>query len=165
MPGFKDQLLHLARLLGLSPQDFDAVGIYAWPAVLHKIEKTFVQKTNANTHFNWWWESFQKPQYSLRLEEGRAYGCLDQVLPPHQRVWFVACDSGHDPSKFWLFQGSVTAIQHLLDEHSAFEYYVVSKKYAWLLCETHHHLLIGLGNVIPKLQALALDPRRAGLLE
>lgn len=165
MPGFKDQLLRLARVLGFSPQDFDAVGIHAWPAILHKIEKAFVQRTDSNTHFNWWWESFKEPQYSLLFEDGRAYAHLDQLLDPQEQVWFVACDTAHDPSKFWLFHGTVTAIQQLLQEHYAFEYYVVSKKYTWLVCETEHDVLFGLGDIIPKLQALELDMRKAGLIK
>ena len=80
-------------------------------------------------------------------------------------MWLVACDAAHDPSKLWLFQGTVTAIQQLLHEHPAFEYYVVSKKYAWLVCETEHDVLFGLGDIIPKLEALELGMRKTGLIK
>ncbi|WP_432207229.1 DUF6756 family protein [Hymenobacter defluvii] len=59
-----------------------------------------------------------------------------------------------DPSKFWLFEGSVQAVQLVLHEFYAFEYYVVSKKYHWLLCETDHDELIGLGTIISKMHSL-----------
>ncbi|NVO32351.1 DUF6756 family protein [Hymenobacter lapidiphilus] len=154
MPGFKDELLQLGKQLQLSFEAFDAVGIHAWPSVLHKIEASFVVKTSSNTHFNWWWESFKGPQFSLFFENGQAYECLDQLIDVQEQVWFVACESGRDPSKFWLFQGRIQAIQLILREHYAFEYYLVSKKYEWLLCETDHDVLVGLKSVIPKMEAL-----------
>jgi hypothetical protein len=48
----------------------------------------------------------------------------------------------------------VPAIQRLLQAHCYFEYYLVSKKYRWLLCETGHDVLIGLGSIIPRMQQL-----------
>ncbi|HEX8658152.1 MAG TPA: DUF6756 family protein [Hymenobacter sp.] len=156
MPGFKDGLMQLARRLQLSSEQFDEFGIYDWPLVLRKIEAAFVIKTSSNTHFNWWWESFKGPQYSLFIEEGRPYEYLNQLIDAQEQVWFVACDSGKDPSKFWLFQGQIHAIQSVLREHSVFEYYLVSKKYEWLLCQTHHDVLTGLKSIIPKMEALRL---------
>ncbi|WP_162268237.1 DUF6756 family protein [Hymenobacter sp. PAMC 26628] len=68
MPGFKDNLLQLARSSGISPKYFEAVGIHVWPAILHKIEAAFITKTSSNMHFNWWWENFKGPQYSIFFE-------------------------------------------------------------------------------------------------
>lgn len=154
MPGFKDELLKLAKHLQLPSETFDAVGIHEWPSVLHKIEASFVIKNSSNIQFNWWWENFKGPQSSLFFENGQAYEYLNQLIDAHEQVWLVACDSERDPSKFWLFQGKIQAIQSVLREHYAFEYYLVSKKYEWLLCETHHSLLIGLKSIIPKMKAL-----------
>ena len=124
--------------------------------VLHKIEAAFVIKNSSNTHFNWWWESFKGRHYSLFIEHGQAYEYLNQLIDVREQVWFVACDIGHDPSKFWLFQGRIQAIQSILREHYAFDYYLVSKRYEWLLCENDHSVLIGLKDIIPKLESLQL---------
>jgi hypothetical protein len=83
-----------------------------------------------------------------------AFDYLTQLVDGQEQIWFAACDTDHDPSKFWLFQGTVQAIQRLLQAHCYFEYYLVSKKYRWLLCETDHDVLIGLGSVIPRMQQL-----------
>jgi len=154
MPSFKDELLKLAHHSGILPLDFDAVGIHAWPAIMHKIEAAFIIKTSSNTKFNWWWESFRGTQYRLFFESGWAFDYLTQLINEQEQVWFVACDTDHDPSKFWLFQGTIKAIQLLLQEHCHFEYYLVSKKYTWLLCETDQDVLVGLGTVIPKMKLL-----------
>lgn len=154
MPGFKDDLLQLASSSGISPKDFDAVGIHEWPAIMHKIEAAFVLKTSSTTRFNWWWESFKGPQYRLFFDTAWAFDYLTQLVDEQEQIWFVACDTDQDPSKFWLFQSTVQAIQRLLQAHCYFEYYLVSKKYLWLLCETDHDVLIGLGSVIPRMQQL-----------
>ncbi|WP_432207233.1 DUF6756 family protein [Hymenobacter defluvii] len=96
MPGFRDDLVQRAAALGIESTAFHAVGIHAWPAIMHKIEATFIRKTNSNTHFNWWWESFKGPQYRLFFEDGLAYTVLEQLLDPQELVWFVACDSNWD---------------------------------------------------------------------
>ncbi|WP_426060867.1 DUF6756 family protein [Hymenobacter sp. B1770] len=154
MPGLKDDLLKLARQLQLPPEAFDAVGIHAWPAVLHKIQAAFVIKTSSNTHFNWWRESLKSPRYSIFFEHGQAYECLHQLIDAQELVWFVACDIDRDPSKFWLFQGQIHAIQSVLREHYSLNYYLVSKKYDWLICETDQDVLTGLKSIIPKMEAL-----------
>ena len=121
---------------------------------MKRIEAAFVMKNSTNTHFNWWWESFKRQRHSIYFENGKAYNCLDTLLDEHEKVWFVACDSGYDPSKFWLFEATVKTIKLVVSEHYAFEYYIVSKKYDWLLCETHHDTLVGLGSVIPKMKQM-----------
>ena len=154
MPGFKDELLQLSKSLGISPQDFNAVGIHAWPSIMQKIESVFVIKTNSNTRFNWWWESFKGSSFSMFFENDLASTVLHQLIDGKETVWFVVCDTDHDPSKFWLFQATIRAIQTVLNEHCFFEYYIVSKKYSWLLCETDHSKLVGIGSIVTKMKAL-----------
>jgi len=153
MTGLKDDLLKIAKSLGIKPDEFEAVGIYEWPAIMKKIEEAFVIKKNHNTRFNWWWESFKEPQYGINVES-HPYDYLHRLIDKTEKIWFVACDSNKDPSKFWLFQGYIEPIQKVLDEHYQFEFYIVSKKYEWLLCVNHHDNLIGLGSIISKLQLI-----------
>lgn len=154
MPGFRDELLRFARQSGILAAGFEAVGLHVWPAILRKIEAAFVVKTSANTHFNQWKESLKRPQYRICLATAWVGDYLVKLIDSQEQVWFVACDAARDPSKFWLFQGTGQAIQLLLQEHRCFEYYLISKKYTWLLCETDHDVLVGLGDVIPKMQQL-----------
>lgn len=149
MPSLKDNLLKLATILELPKEEFADVGIHAWPAIMHKIEAAFFKKYNANTHFNWSWDSIKGPQHSIQFLNGRAYEVLPYLVEASEKVWFVACGN-----KFWLFEGTIQAIELLIKEHYAFEYYVVSKKYGWLLCETDHDVLIGAGSVLAKMQTL-----------
>jgi hypothetical protein len=157
MTGFKENTLKIASALGLSTDDFEAVGIHAWPSIMQKIERNFVKKESSNTKFNWWWESFKGHQLSIDFENDNVFIYLDQIVDNEEKVWFVACDSDHDPSKFWLFQGYIKPIQKIIGELPYFEYYLVSKKYEWLICENDHGVLIGLGSIIPKMQQFKIE--------
>lgn len=147
MPNLKDELLKLATSLSLPKEEFADAGIHAWPAIMHKIEAAFFKKYNGNTHFNWSWDNLKTPQHSILFFNGRAYESLPLLVDASEKVWFIACDD-----KFWLFEGTIHAIKLLISEHYAFEYYVVAKKYTWLLCETDHNVLIGVGGMIAKMQ-------------
>ena len=49
--------------------------------------------------------------------------------------------------KFWFYQGRPRAINRVLAEcYHLDEIYLVSKKYAWLLCLNHHDVLYGIGH-------------------
>ncbi|WP_400191062.1 DUF6756 family protein [Hymenobacter sp. B81] len=154
MPGFKDDILKVARGLGIPTGQFDAVSIHAWPPIMKRIEASFIMKTDSNTRFNWWWESFKGKRVSIFFENGRAFEQLSQLIEADEVVWFIGCDTARDPSKYWLFQGAVKAIQQVIGEFYAFEYYVVSKKYDWLLSVTDHDELIGLGSMTARMERL-----------
>jgi hypothetical protein len=100
MPGFKDDLLQLAASSGVLRKDFEAVSVHVWPAIMHKIEAAFVIKTSSNTRFNWWWESSKGLQYCLFFDTAWAFDYLIQLVDEQEQIWFIACDTDHDPSKF-----------------------------------------------------------------
>lgn len=89
MPGFKDNNIKLANALGLTSDDFEAVGIYEWPLIMQKIEKVFIIKENSNTKFNWWWESFKGSQCAINFKKDDAYKYLDQLIDEKEKIWIV----------------------------------------------------------------------------
>jgi hypothetical protein len=56
----------------------------------------------------------------------------------------------------------LTLIAELLGDLYGFEYYIVSKKFEWLLCEDHHGVLIGVGQpVIERIENLKVSSKAA----
>jgi hypothetical protein len=137
----KHELLQTATTLGLPTTSFRAVGITEWEPIMKRIEDKFVSARYDK--LLWWWNGYLKgPVYSVLLP-GWPADALPKLIPLHEQVWFIAEDD-----KFWLFEGNVESIQKVLAESHAFEYYIVSKKYEWLLCENHHDVLFGVGEII-----------------
>lgn len=148
----KNELLQTATTLGLFSTSFHAVGITEWEPIMKKIEDRFVAAPYDK--MRWWWDSnFKGSVHAVVLAE-HPFKILNKLIPLQEQVWFIAVESwGKD--KFWLFEGDIQAIQRVIGESSAFEYYIVSKKYEWLLCENHHNVLYGVGDsVIEKLKQL-----------
>lgn len=144
---FKSEILVRARNLGFNSEEFDSVNIYAWPEIMKKIETKFVIRRNTNTKFNWWWEDLKGEKTSVIFPEDNGWSYLDQLVGKHEKVWFVGCNSKYDVTKFYLFQGYVKPIQQVLGEMYPFEYYLINKKYEWMLCENHHGVMIALGSI------------------
>jgi hypothetical protein len=82
-------LLQLACILGMPPKFFEAFGIHAWPAILHKIEPTLIIKTSSNTHFNEWRENFKDLQHRVYYKTAWIFSYLTSLLDAQEQSWFV----------------------------------------------------------------------------
>jgi hypothetical protein len=91
----------------------------------------------------WLWEKYKNEWYGLSLKD-YPDNILDQLVPNSETVWFMA----YDGDNFFFYQGKVKAIQQVLFECSPDEYYLINKKYEWLLNVNHHDYLTGTGAFI-----------------
>ncbi|NML64062.1 hypothetical protein HHL22_02485 [Hymenobacter sp. RP-2-7] len=91
----------------------------------------------------WLWESFKHQTQSLQLKV-LSLAILHHLIPLDETVWLMA----YDGSNFFFYEGKVTVIQRIIPELTYImdEYYLISKKFEWLLCENHHDILIGTGS-------------------
>ena len=137
----KHELLQTAATLGLPTTAFRAVGITEWEPIMKRIGDKFVSAQYDK--LLWWWNGYLKGHVHSVLLPNWPAGELHKLIPLDEQVWFIA-----ENDKFWLFEGNIESIQKALAESYAFEYYIVSKKYEWLLCVNHHDVLYGVGNII-----------------
>jgi hypothetical protein len=141
--------------LGLLPSDFRALGVYEYENILISIIDRFTTLGRKGVNEIWLWNSFKEPRSSMQLDYPTAV--LREFVPLEETVWFVAEDWNRHKrhGNYWLYEGKITAIVDLLGEMHGFEYYVVSKKFEWLLCENHHGILMAVGQfMVEKLERL-----------
>lgn len=111
--------------------------------VYHDLLRTFVKDDNKH----WWWESFSQPSFSVQFPDGKGYELITKLVPSStELVWFLADEE--QLSVFPVYEGTPEAIQSILGECYAFEYYIVPKTKEWLLCENHHNNIIGIGEQV-----------------
>jgi hypothetical protein len=149
----RDEIELAIRELKISGQDFFEVNKYKWQGIIKQIVKSFVSVNRCGNadDFHWAWERFKEPVKCFVFEDDSAYAHLKEVLN-NEYVWFIAED---DFNKMWLYEAKANLIPVVLSECSFFEYYIVSKKYNWLLCENHHRCLIAVGeSIIDKCMAV-----------
>lgn len=153
----RTEIATVLKALQLSPDDLAAVRANQYRTILHQILETFtVYGTQGRDHL-WLWEGFKGEQCTVHLEEAKGYRWLPRLLPPNQRVWLLTEDWDRQKcdGNYWLFEGRVETIEAVLGGLPAFEYYIVAKNFQWLLCETHHNVLIGVGPyIVDRLRAV-----------
>lgn len=144
---FRADIEEAVKALRLSANTFRLVNLHEYEPSLVSILERFTTLGKKGVNYSWW-GSLKEPHVSIHV----AYppGVLQKLVPPQERVWFVAEDwrGTKRHGNFWLYEGTVAAIVKLLGEMYGFEYYIVSKKFEWLLGEDHHGVLIGVGQVV-----------------
>jgi hypothetical protein len=113
-----------------------------WNQLEERIYKTFC-RIEGKGRPSWLWERYKTEWYGLALKDCPD-DILDQLVPVTEIVWFMA----YDGTNFLFYQGNVKTIQLILLECSPDEYYLINKKYEWLLSVNHHDSLSGTGAFI-----------------
>lgn len=114
-----------------------------WHRLEENIYSTFCQIEGKN-RTSWLWEKFKSECYILQTKQ-LPDNILDQLVPSGETVWFMLTDR----DRLLFYQGRVKAIQKILPETSYLdEYYLINKKYEWLLSVNHHDVLTGTGEFI-----------------
>jgi hypothetical protein len=138
-----------------SSEEVNEVGIYKWRNIIEQFEQNFIKLPHHSSQIRWYWE-YLKDGYSVDFESYNAYKYLHKLINNQEKVYFMVEDLG-ERNKFWIYESYIKVIQKVLEETQSYEYYIVSKKYKWFLCENHHGFLIGAGNeIIEKLKNLKL---------
>jgi len=92
----------------------------------------------------WWWESFKQESRSCTYSDGKGFKRLGQFVPDvDEKVWFMIEDD--QLATYPIFEATPNEIMKIVGECFAFEYYLIPKSKAWLICENHHGRVIGVG--------------------
>jgi len=112
-----------------------------------KIYNSALQNFVLSGDRRWWWEDFRMPSFRFKSFDYPP-DHIEEVLPDTQSsVWLIVED---DREAFYpVFEvKNISDIGRVLNECFGFEYYIIEKNYQWLLCETHHKQLIGIGDIL-----------------
>jgi len=141
----RDQIERAIKDLGISRSALFEVSKFGWNEILCKIIDRFVQKTYYTQGLHWAWERFKGSQDVLHLHKNDGYKYIPDLVDD-EYVWFIVEDN---KGKFWIYEGMPDAIAKVIEAaYYIDEYYIVSKKYEWILCEDHHRIIHGVGDKI-----------------
>lgn len=128
--------------LQISPNDFYQIPPQKGREVFQKSLEAFVK----SGHRRWWWEDFRQEAFEFQPQK-RPFEMVSQLIPPDtDKVWFIAEDT--EEPFFPVYRVRPELISAVIGECFGFEYYVVDLNFRWLLCETHHHRLLGVGDLL-----------------
>lgn len=93
-----------------------------------------------------WWEHFPSST-GVQFADGDGWRVLDSIVPnPDEKVWFIAKDSASPEYSVW--EGRVRTVQAVISDCYCFEYYLIQKEFHWLVCESHHNVVIAVGEEV-----------------
>lgn len=143
----RSEIATALKTLQLPSDDLVALRLTHYHPILNRILETFTVYGVRGQDHAWLWEGFKGEHYAISLPSPSTHDWLTHLVSSEERVWFFVEDwqgDKHD-GNYWLFEGRIATIKAVLDELFHFEYYIVNKDLRWLLCETHHNVLIGVG--------------------
>lgn len=141
--GTRELLTDAAKSLGLEAQ-IKLMEPHRYQAILERIIAARTLLHRSATSALWWWEALREPVAFAQPKDPVV--TLNSLVPVNVPVWFVAEAKGSkEHGNFWLYESTIEPICAVLRQVHAFEYYVVSKKFDWLICENHHGHLIASG--------------------
>lgn len=134
------------------------VGPHRYLSVLIAILEARTKRGRRGLEDSWWWESLRDP-VSVRVSDTNA--TLRRILPCDESVWLLIENFGAPKKRghHWLYRAIARDALNLILELPYCEYYLVSPRYDWLVCENHHGLLIASG--APIAERLADTPKSA----
>jgi len=164
MRNLRDDIQKAKKEISLNENLLKEVSHLEYEEILKKINSKFLT-TNKYDDKIWWWQSYKDlKSYAIHFKKGLAFEILDKLLPNKEiKYWFIASEEN---GKYWLYESGIETIKTIIGEMYGFEYYIVDKKYNWILCENHHDILIALGKEIAdKLWKYEIKTKPIGLIE
>lgn len=151
--GTREHITEAAKALGLESR-LSLVAPNRYQGILERIIAARTLLHKSATSALWWWEALREPVAFTQPAD--SVEALKRLVTPNESVWFVVEAGGPKKSgNFWLYESTIEVICAVLREIPACEYYVVSRKLDWLLCENHHDVLIASGaEMVARMEAL-----------
>lgn len=141
------EMQSIIRTLELPSTLFRAVSMQEWQFIEAKIGANFLNTDVSKV--NWWWEHLKANYYSTQVNTDLPEQLISII--EDKIVYLVLFDG----VKMWYYEGTREAVIRVIWECASWsEYYIISKKYKWLLCHHHHDGLIGVGSIISMMRRL-----------
>jgi len=142
-----NDVLAAADRLSIPRERFDLVGADSWRPIFHTIIDRFCDRAVVDRQKSYLWETLVGATESVALDQPLHLEVLSVLSEPSDRVFLLLED--WDGAKFyenyWLFDGRLADTLAILDELHLVEFYLVAKKFEWLIGENHHNVVFASG--------------------
>ena len=135
----KEFCLDRSRVFEVSKQKYEQI--------LKKIEQTFVYHGGTMHWSNMGNYNPALPIWYKDCRDNRLwFENLDKIIPHPESAVYVLFEEKRQREKFWVFEMYLEELKVILGEAECYgDYYIVSKKYEWLISEDHHDIVSFVG--------------------
>lgn len=136
---------------GLDRGRLHEVSKYSYDNIIHRFTKTFVTSGDIHRCWDGRIKEFRSTPSTVGIDGEPWYHRLTDFIPSEIPVYLILEDyKGYEP-KYWVYEAYPSEIVTLLDEvNGPGEYYIVSKKFDWLICGTHEDTVYCSGDIVIK---------------
>ena len=93
------------------------------------------------------WESLKMEPTFKFFDDGKGFTNICKIVPDENEVvWFMVEDDSLP--NYPIFKCSIKDAVKIIGECYVFDYYIIPESKDWLLCETHHGHLVGVGKAL-----------------
>lgn len=160
----REEILKYCEKENIKESEFRPVSIYQWEDIYHKIVDEFVDKTKYYKKDMHWLNMnlcFRKGKEILYAYDSRddwdwVKNLREFVDDAEKQAYFLV-----EEGKFWIFEGNLDRISEMIYEgFFAEDYYIVDKKYQWMITCNHHEVILFVGSGLRMDNIEKLLPRR-----
>ena len=138
------------KLLDLDKDAFGEVSLHTYDEILKNVWSVFTELGHtAKNHFWINHHITNKVTYDPS-NELEVLSVLKEIVPYSDTLWFIGQETKNESPKYWLYESTLDAAINILSEMYFFDFYLVDKKYKWIVSEEHHGLLIASGEPVSK---------------
>lgn len=145
----RDDIEHVIKELNMNRSRIFEVSKTKYVDIIRKIEHTFVLDYG-NIHWSNMGNGFQQHISCHNVDIHNHplwYHHLSDIVPhPEAPVYVLFEDTKNYEPKYWLYEMWITEFIMLVDELNPDDFYLVSKKYDWLISENHEEVVSFVGN-------------------
>ena len=155
LPSMRDEIQKAIVDASITPDELRLVSHLKYQDILIRILDKRTSLGTKGLDYKWWWGNFKEPTFSRQIVNNQVK--FSALFPPTESIWFVAEDFYRNKKvgRYWLYEGTVAAIDKLFWEMFGFEFYIVHRKFEWLLCLNHDDILIASGEeAVSRLQKI-----------
>lgn len=135
----REEIEETVKSENLNRHNFFEVSKNSYQSIIKKIEDVFVDKSkNWEKDIHWSNANGYRPNLSVsyfRQEKVPFVDHLKEIIPNSEVFMYFMVE---DTYKYYLYEGKIDEIVTVLNETSFYDFYIVSKKYDWLISENHH---------------------------
>ena len=137
------------RICDAMSLDVVPCGIHEWQSVEADVIAHFTH--DSEPKMTWMWENRITPQFPcygvMHTGWDMVYDTFTAIIPNSESLWLFLEDSLDMEPKYWAYSGTIVSMMTLLGELPGCDYYLVSKKLAWVVGENHSDVLFAYGDM------------------
>ncbi|VAW72186.1 hypothetical protein MNBD_GAMMA12-2063 [hydrothermal vent metagenome] len=140
------------KCFGISKDSFCEVSHYKYNEILKTIWKKFTSLGHKAEECSWINHNLSGSVVGYQPKNQQTVTkILSDILAKDSKIWFVGQDGKtgkNSKPKYWLYESDICSSLKILDELYCFDFYIVDKKYKWLISEEHHGVLVASGEPV-----------------